>query len=931
MVVSLQTTATHHEIANGLVGVRVPLAVDLARPLGPIDGIRYRDGVWTATAPSYLQSRSWFQTPAAAPPPCTGRTVTVIENAPTRAVVKVRWTFDKPAFDWSHVGVFLPAGPGYHETTLTVLDGEPVVLVEEDGDCDLGYSLDVWPGLQPTRGRYRGSYASAVEYGREPDGQRYRGVKERGPLDATVDLDYAKPRRVSTHASADTRPAMATWNPWIVDSGWYWQIYNHLAQASANLIGIFAGPASRLIGGKACGAGIWHGPGNAAGITVELNRVAPDLVTAPRNRFVWGLFVSTKADLLEESLTQPIGRMMHRHGGLALKLASYEKEFTDPAAGYGTLYTGRATLQALAQRVRDDGATYQRLYTAEPGARPLMELWRQDTPEALTNLIGPILTQASELKQELVHGEGIYDHRWHYIQGGHEAIRALPMIDQCLASPHATATQRSALKKAAHLFGSFLWDDDVAPLHKDASGGLIANVNLGTANMPIQMGQYRDSYALFLGTDPAWQPRAAGVKARTMELTRAVIHTSGAPNASCSYLGTNAAPCLSTLLQLQAQGGTDPFAEDTRFGRFGECLLALTTPRDRRFGGYRKLVVYGDGDNHGESLHGVMAAALKKANPSLSALLQQAWDDQGRPHSQFFGSTLLMTDDTLPMAPLPVSRMQGTFAGFGSAQRHRMVNGQESSLLVIDGHHYVDHRPPDQGMVALYLLDAPVSVSWGSFYSPHVPGGLWRSAVQLDTTVWNQAELPYDAGQEWWESTTTPGLFKLGTTTWKRSVKLAEASGFPVVAGRDDSVSNYIWTLNLMATGLVTPPSGTAFTPPAHPAAPKIGSHNAGSYRWILKGPWGVDFHLWLFPSKVASWAWSAWSHNWAPGEEQRQFREANGRDFEEAQYTLRLRTSGQLTWALVPILSTAPRDGIVRKTTKGIDVVYGPKTAITL
>ncbi len=931
MAVTLATTAAHHEVSNGLVGVRVPVqSPDLGQPLAPIAGLRYRDGTWTATAPSTLHSRSWWDTPPSPAPPCTAMAARIVEQSPAKVVVEVAYTFDRPELwtpEWT-----APAGIGYLKTTLTILDGEPSILVEEDSDCDVGYSLNVWPGLQPTQARYRGHQSTSVEAGREPDGQQYRPWNQRNPVDATVDLDYARPKSVSNVSTEVSRPAMAVWNPWVFDSGWYWQLYNHTAPASANLFGIFAGPASRAIGAATSGAGIWHGPGNAAGVTVQLHRTTTDWQLMPRNRFCWGIFLSTKADLLDPYATQPIGKQMHRHGGLALKLAGYEREFTDPASGYGALYMGKAEVQALAQRVHDDTAEYQRLYNAEPSARPLLDLWHTDTPESMQAVIDSILQLAADLKEELTNGEGIYSPRLHYIQGGQEMIRLLPYLDQALASRHTTAVQRVALKKAAHLFGSILWDNDFVPLQQGADGAALFAGNRGTANMPVQHQQYRASYAVLLGTDAAWKARADLIRAETFDVLRGVINDQGAASGSSGYIAASVSPLLTTLLQFQSQGVADPFAEDARFSRFGEFLLSITSPPDPRFGGRRKVVTYGDGDNHGSSLQGVMATALRKANPTLSALLMQAWKEEDSPHASFFGSTLLMIDERLPTAPLTVGRMQGTFGGFGSAQRHRTAAGLESLALVIDGHHYRDHRPPDQGMVALYLLGVPVSLSWGSIYYPHVPGGLWRSAVQpadqmADT--WGKADLPYDAGNAWWGSTATPGTFQMGTAIWKRSVKPVEADGFPAIDARDHCTTDYVWTLNLMATGNVTPSSGTALLPPVHPLAPKLGTLAAGTGRWRLKGSFGVDFDLWLFLSKPVEAAWSSWAHQWAPSIEQQQWQWNQGRPFEEAQHTLRLRAPAdtQITWAVVPMFADKPRDGTVTETATGVTISYSDGT----
>ena len=62
---------------------------------------------------------------------------------------------------------------------------------------------------------------------------------ERTNCDAFVDLQYQTPW--------ETR-FLARWDPWIYDSGWYWQWYNTQDGSDGPLLGVFAGRASRALG-----------------------------------------------------------------------------------------------------------------------------------------------------------------------------------------------------------------------------------------------------------------------------------------------------------------------------------------------------------------------------------------------------------------------------------------------------------------------------------------------------------------------------------------------------------------------------------------------------------------------------------------------------------------------------------------------------------
>lgn len=921
MPVTVQSVGGY-EISNGLVALRVPPAT-FDQPLAPIQQCRHRDGTWTPPG-ALLFKRSWF---GAFPEPADlfrGGTTTILTQTSEKVVLAVDYSFDRPAFDWSHVGIFLPAGIGTHRTTITVLANEPVILVEEDGDVDVGYSFNVFPGLAPNRARYRGWGATDVAYGREPDGQSYRPWNERVQMDATVDFDYTVPRTVS-YAAFDTgdqhtRPPLVLWGPWDRNTGRYWQMYNSTAPTTANLFGIFSGPASRIVGGAAVGAGLYHGPGDNAGVTVELNRVAPDLRYSSRNRFAWGMYFSTKADLLSEEQIQPIGLQQNRHGGLALKFAGYQTDFTDPQGGYGRLYMGTAAISSLKNRIRDSFEEYQRVWNLDSTVRPLIDLWRSDDIPSLQAVVTHILAVRDDLIAAMTTGDGIYDRRFHYFEGGQEMIRVALFIDQVLAHPLLSPTNRLEVKKAAGVFASVLWDEDFVPF----SG--VAQVGLGLANNQGQHQSYRDFYALYLGADSAWSERANEVSSRAMTTFNSFVNEQGSPNASTGYLAANLWPVLNVLLQVRELRGQDLLATSPRAVRLGEFLINMMTPYESRFGGWRKLVAVGDGSTEGTPLHGVLATALRPSNSALAARLQHAWGELGSMHDGFFGSSLLMIDEAAPQTPNVLGN--AFFPGYLTVQRGK-ENGLESAVWMIDGQQYSDHRPPDQGVLSFYGLGQPISLSWGSLYYPPVPGALWRSCVQPASEMdgfWDQPNLPFDKGGVWWNSTAVPGEFEGNGQLWKRVVKVADVAGRKVLAVKDQSAQPFVLSLNLMARDLILPPTGVFFAPPLHPAAPSTGSLPAGTYRWRLKGQWGVDFDLWVVTQNAFDWAWSSWTHYWHPGLEQQQFQAATGLPFEESQYTLRLRlpAGGQVEWTIIPYPTATPWPGTVQDTPTGLGFTGG-------
>src|SRR5262249_29999021 len=158
--------------------------------------------------------------------------------------------------------------------------------------------------VQPDQARYRGHHADRVEWGRQPDGKVYAPAHDRDPMDATRDFNYSKPFSSDFAAwengdDDNAIPRILAWNPWAANGGWYWMLYNASAGSSAPIVGAFAGLASRSIGGKATGPGVYilpkDGTGNrAAGFAYASKFLSVDQKFATHMRMNWGLFTGAK-------------------------------------------------------------------------------------------------------------------------------------------------------------------------------------------------------------------------------------------------------------------------------------------------------------------------------------------------------------------------------------------------------------------------------------------------------------------------------------------------------------------------------------------------------------------------------------------------------------------------------------------------------------
>ena len=906
--VRIKETPAYYEIVNGLTGVRIARASHPA--FAPIQGILYRDGTWTATGPNSLQAAGR----------ASAMTVRFLENGPLKVKVEVAYAIDRPPLEYGGK-LLLPAGPGFYRSTIEVQAGQPSILIEDDTDSDLRYSFDIYHGLEPDQARYRGHHATSVENGREPDGRQYRQWNERPPMDAIRDLQYRTPAPSDYNGDPPNIRRMAVWDPWVYDSGWYWQLYNAKAASQANLLGIFAGPASEAIGAAHNGAGIFTAPGPAAGIAFETHRRSPDARVFPRVRIAWRIFIGTKADLDGPREAQNIARQMNLHGGINLnKVYRYQTTFADPPGGYQPLYMNRAATASVIARVGSDPDYYRRLYDAEPTARPLLDMWRDASGRKLKELAASIADTARDLLDALVNGDGIYDFRFHYWHGGLEMSRQAIWIDSILTGTRASAEDRARVKAAAVLFANVLWDSDFVPMF-DGHG-----LNLGTANMPVQQNQYRDLYAVLLGRD------TQGAVSRALYNLRQTVNESGAAMGSTHYIGASMGPLLSTFQQLQTAGIADAFRDQPRLARFAEFYLNLLTPPEPRFGGYRKLVSIGDGSTESSELFGQLATGFAAAGSSLlSARLMAAWQQSGAMHSGFHGSTILKIDESLPVASPHLG--DATFPGWYTVLRNGWGTRNETAVWLVDGDFYRDHAHEDNGTVVIYALGAPLSLDWGSMYSPQSPGALMHSLPVPESalhTAWDTTAPPLDQIGFRWRNATQQAFESLpdsahvratyqspdGATTWTRSVySIHPDEANPIIAIQDEfngpSVPR-ILTLNLTAE-------------PESPVRPL----DLSPARLPFTGQWLIDWDLYAQTSAPAETVTRTWTHHWHPNREQNEFAKANGRPFEESQSILRIKGAGPFTTILLPHRKSAhPNPSVKTEGSKTI-ITWANSTAI--
>jgi hypothetical protein len=252
---------------------------------------------------------------------------------------------------------------------------------------------------------------------------------------------------------------------------------------------------------------------------------------------------------------------------------------------------------------------------------------------------------------------------------------------------------------------------------------------------------------------------------------------------------------------------------------------------------------------------------------------------------------------------------------------------------VVNGTFYSDHRHDDIGNLVIYALGAPLSIDWGSMYSPQSAGGYMHSTVMPESNIgqpWNSDSPAINKYVAPWRTANqdsflafldsgqvTSSFQSQNGAVWNRSVySIHPNPNSPVILIDDsfrgtDATAAKIFSLNLMAQGAVETPSGL-ITPPLRlwdsagtrqelPSAAGPLSLAPGLNRFRFTGQWGIDWDLYAITSDAPQAVIGNWAHNWAPSPEQSQFRKANGTPFQERQQILRLRNTGPVRTLILP------------------------------
>src|SRR5215211_2370845 len=96
-VVQVTETSDYYEVVNGLTGVRmVKPTASGALNLAPIQGIRLKDGRWTATGPNRLYEQTWAAHTNRLITTAKSMSVRVLESGPLKVILQFSNAYDRP-------------------------------------------------------------------------------------------------------------------------------------------------------------------------------------------------------------------------------------------------------------------------------------------------------------------------------------------------------------------------------------------------------------------------------------------------------------------------------------------------------------------------------------------------------------------------------------------------------------------------------------------------------------------------------------------------------------------------------------------------------------------------------------------------------------------------------------------------------------------
>lgn len=668
-----------------------------------------------------------------------------------------------------------------------------------------------------------------------------------------------------------------------------------------------------------------------AGIRVQLSRISPPAYF-PDIRFDWAIFAGEKgSDLPAADLVQPIGLTMNRLSGMANKVDNYQSApltFNNSFLS-GSLYKSSASTSALINKIRNDNSFYQEMTTIDPSFKNVMDAWRDDPGNPVNTglAVQEVLNYAANLKSALKTGDGIYSYLHHYTLGSNEMQRQAMKTAGLLADDKLTAAQRDTLQGIAALFARILWDDDFVPFFLDHG------LSFGTGSQGSTYALRRWFFCLLADDDPEFSARAATVSDYLQAGLNDYVNGYGAAKGSPHYLQPTMDQLTMIALQLRNAGKIDKFSSSDTLRYFADFLLHLRTPASVRFDNHRKLISLGDGSEESAAIFGLLATGFADTDTLLSRKLMHAYRN-GRATSTDFGFVTMAVNHELPDSNL-INAKSGHFPGYMSTMRSAVGTQQESALWFLNGDWFSDHRNDDRGQAVIYALGAPLSLNFGSLYSPHMASPHLKNSLAPQSLfpTWNDASQPFILSAGVWDESSNQSYQAYKNSTYSKALINGQHGNWtrqvhffsprvqnPIFIIKDslNNSNNFIWNFNFMAEGPVQTPSGlvdppNAFwngqgSPQEQPSASPLINLDTTLNRfdfqgsnWVEHPSGGIDWEVYVQTQNPVGATLSEMGHNFIPTNELNEFQQSNGAPFAENQTLLRINGSNSFYTVIIP------------------------------
>ena len=627
-------------------------------------------------------------------------------------------------------------------------------------------------------------------------------------------------------------------------------------------------------------------------------------------------------------------KQLNLHSGTAQfwKQIDQVLDFPDPPGGFPGMHLSRADTESLIAAIvsdRDEQGTGLFGQMCHKDA-VYIDVWRAfaDVTNVKANgVVQGCFDMLAVAITNYVNVGSIYTLWWSYWMGATRfqsiAVRTQAMLSLNQVRPFLTAVQKRRLKAGLSMLGHIMWDNDFVPIENRQG------FHFGTANMPVQYTQARSQIAVLLKGHPQFSERFETVLSLTTDAFEKSFDSYGSPRNSPHYAGTLIIPTLDVFRQLQIVGYADMFAPSSsiyeRLVRLSEWCMQILTPRQSRFGNLRKMVCYGDGASEGHDHFLALIMGLESYNLTLCKRMAGAWADMGQPMSSFYASSGLKIRPNFPSEDPALG--DADFPGYMTVMRSGWGTANESAVFLSHGDSLTDHSTYQRGSPSLYLLGAPVCISYGSMGSPHVVGP-WVSCStyipvnqlgyvgddKVDPATWdtfNDLNLPCGIHSDFFHDTYvyTPTANRVDLTctfsvlNWVRQLTYyRDVLSCPIVRLRDSNTAtgDSVFTLHMMATGAITKPDNSSTTPTALTGTP-FSIANGACFKFV--GQWGTSWDLYYFGPSAEAFI-GTWTNTYAGGKEAAQYLATTGNPFEETQYILRIKTAGPCDVVVVPYLT---------------------------